>query len=169
MTENRSKSGYRTFLHEFIKDVFVVCPQCSKQAIVRSNGFSFREGAQDVKVVCTSCGFNRQLGRKPSVVLYPDTGRSKKVTEGKHIIIGAPVDPFFHLPLWIKMEVNGNLLWAYNYEHLDFMREFVNSKLRERNGGNLNRSMGSRLPRWMTSAKNRETISNAIDKIQKPK
>lgn len=165
---DRNKSAYRTFLYEFINDVLVVCPKCSNQAIVRSNGFSFRDGNNDVKVTCSSCGFNKRIDRNPTVVLNPAGTRGKKISEGKHMIIGVPIDPFFHLSVWIKHDVGDNVLWAYNYRHLEFIRDFIDSKLRERNGGNLNRSLGSRLPRWMTSSANRDAILKAINKLKIP-
>jgi hypothetical protein len=62
------------------------------------------------------------------------------------------------------------MLWAYNFEHLDFIEAFVSAKLREsqRDENDLwsNHSLFSRLPRWIQSAKNRETILKVISKIR---
>jgi hypothetical protein len=105
------------------------------------------------------------MTEKPTSVLY--SAINDQTIEGQHLIIGAPIDPFFHLPLWLTENVNGNLLWAYNYEHLEFIRNFVDSKLRERNGQDFsNKSLGSRLPKWLTSKNNRETILRTIEKIK---
>jgi hypothetical protein len=60
----------------------------------------------------------------------------------------------------------GQTLWAYNLGHLDFIEAFVTAELRERQPddryGWSNRSLFSRLPKWMQSAKNREQILKAI-------
>ena len=74
---------------------------------------------------------------------------------------------FFHLPVWLSVDFSGETLWAYNLEHLNFLAEHVGAKLRERNSLAFNvRSIGARLPRWMTAADNREAILKAIEKLK---
>lgn len=152
--EDRTKHTYRTHLYEFIKDVLVVCPACERQALVHTKGYTvFQPESKNVRVVCVHCGYNKIL--------------DSLSTRSKHLIIGAPVDPFFHLPLWLKTEIGEHLLWAYNMEHLDFLEQHVGAKLRERNGFNFQvKTIGARLPRWMTAAKRREEILNAIQKLK---
>lgn len=152
--EKRTKHTYRTHLYEFIKNVLVECPNCGQQALVNTNGYTiFQPEAVNVRVVCTHCGYNKMLDRLS--------------TRSKHLIIGAPVDPFFHLPLWLKMELGDELLWAYNQEHLDFLAQHVGAKLRERNGFKYQvKSIGARLPRWMTAARRREEVLRAIEKLR---
>lgn len=160
----RNTSGYETFIYQLAKDVLVVCPSCGGRAMVNTNGFAYPQNQKgDIKVICTRCGFNKVLHRKPTVVIR---GVPKKSSEGKHMIFGAPIDPFFHLPLWLTGRVQGNLLWAYNHEHLEFLKQFIEAKLRERNGKKLtNGSVGSRLPKWMTSKNNRITMLKAIERL----
>lgn len=106
--ETRTKHTYRLSLYDFIRDILVVCPQCQSCALVNTMGYTFfQREAVNIRVVCASCGFSKVLERRST--------RSPK------LIIGAPVDPFFHLPLWLQMEVGENLLWAYNRAHLDFL------------------------------------------------
>jgi hypothetical protein len=65
------------------------------------------------------------------------------------------------------MEFSGELLWAYNREHLDFLEQHVAAKLRERNGFNFNvKSIGARLPKWMTAANNREAVLKTMEKLR---
>jgi len=74
---------------------------------------------------------------------------------------------FFHLPVWLQTDFSGEILWAYNLEHLDFLAAHIGAKLRERNGFQFRvRSIGARLPRWMTSAGNREAVLKAIEKLR---
>lgn len=159
--EERSKQTYQTLLYQFAKDILVVCPQCSEQAIVHTGDFeTLRKSQCDIKVVCTTCGYNKTL-EKVSPRQEP------KQKKGNVLIFGGPIDPFFHLPVWLQADFSGQTLWAYNLEHLEFLAEHVGAKLRERNTGpRMNRSIGARLPRWMTAAGNREAVLKAIEKLK---
>jgi hypothetical protein len=152
--EPRTKHTYRTHLYDFIKDILVVCPSCEGMALVDTRGYAiFQREAKDVRVVCGKCGHSKTLDRI--------------VTRNISLKIGAPVDPFFHLPVWLQEEVGGELLWAYNREHLEFLEQHVGAKLRERNGFDYQvKSIGARLPRWMTAAKRRDAILKAINRLK---
>src|SRR4051812_17290553 len=99
--ELRTKDSYQTFVYDFMQfDILVVCPNCSKQAIVKPDNFSFKNVEQsDVKVICPNCGYNKKLLNKPGSILYSS---NDKVITGRHYVIGGAVDPFFYLPLWLK-------------------------------------------------------------------
>ncbi len=75
-------------------------------------------------------------------------------------------DPIFNLPLWFQTEIKGEILWAYNRDHLNEIRSYVSSKLRERQT-TTHTTMVEKLPSFIKSAKNRETILKAIDKLIK--
>jgi predicted RNA-binding Zn-ribbon protein involved in translation (DUF1610 family) len=152
--EERTKHTYRTNLYQFIKDILVECPSCGEKAIVHTKGYTIlQQEARDVRVVCGACGYNKVLDRKGTRELA--------------LLIGAPVDPFFQLPLWLKTKIGAQLLWAYNLEHLDFLVEHVGAKLRERNGFKHQvKSIGARLPRWMTTASSRSEMLKALEKMR---
>lgn len=83
-------------------------------------------------------------------------------------VLGAAVDPYFRQPLWLTISCCGQLLWAYNPEHLALLKQLVGARLRERNGlPPANKSLGSRLPRWMTAAGNRQKVLKAIGELEK--
>ena len=159
--EERSKHTYETLIYQFAKNILVVCPQCSEQAIVHTGDFEALKKAQyDIKVVCTNCGYNKAL-EKVSPRQEP------KQKKGNVLIFGGPIDPFFHLPVWLQADFSGQTLLAYNLEHLEFLAEHVGAKLRERNTSpRMSRSIGARLPRWMTAASNREAVLKAIEKLK---
>ncbi|HEU0051767.1 MAG TPA: hypothetical protein VFQ39_01275, partial [Longimicrobium sp.] len=71
------------------------------------------------------------------------------------------LDPVFALPLWLRTSCRGNLLWAYNAPHLDFLERWVGATLRHR-APNANRSLASRLPRWMTAANARDDVLGCL-------
>lgn len=164
----RTKDTYQKHVYDFIKDIYVVCPSCGGQGIIRCPEFSFRNrDERNIKLVCTKCGHSKRLEEKSDSIL---SASSNKIIRGRYFIIGGTVDPYFHLPLWLTINCCDNILWAYNYEHLDFLRGHVEAKLRERNTQSMaNKSLGSRLPRWMTSKKNRETVIKCIDELKNKK
>lgn len=156
--EKRSNEAYQTILYALIEhDVLVVCPSCEGLATVRTGGEVF---PKKVTAVCASCGFN-----KPMEI---STHRlDERQQRGQVKIYGAPVDPFFHLPVWLQADFEGETLWAYNHEHLDLLAAHIGAKLRERTGQPFkNRSIGARLPGWMTSAKNRKKTLKVIEKLR---
>lgn len=44
-----------------------------------------------------------------------------------------PTDPYFGFDLWLQTSVKDNTLWLYNLDHLDYLLEYVEAKLREDN------------------------------------
>ncbi len=75
-------------------------------------------------------------------------------------------DPVFNLPLWLQTSVKGHLFWAYNYQHLNEIKTYVISELRERQS-NYYMTMVERLPQFIKSAKNRNAILKIIEKLEK--
>ncbi|MES9684307.1 hypothetical protein CN514_20380 [Bacillus sp. AFS001701] len=68
--------------------------------------------------------------------------------------------------LWLQTHCCGKTLWAYNEEHLDFLENYVSASLRER-VPNINKSIASRLPNWIKSARNRDEVLKGINKLRK--
>ncbi len=159
--ETRTKHTYHKTIYDFVKEVLVVCPKCSGKAFVRADDFDTpKYEIIEVRIICSSCGFNKTLESRSK-------RKDPKQKEGNILIFGSPVDPFFHLPDWLQADFSSEILWAYNLEHIEFLAEHVGAKLRERNGFKFRiRSIGARLPRWMTSASNREAVFKAIEKLQ---
>ncbi|TAG17226.1 MAG: hypothetical protein EAZ32_13110 [Cytophagia bacterium] len=159
--KTRTKHTYRTPIYHFTKNILVVCPNCEGKALVRAESLTEpKPEISKAKIICTSCGYNKTLEN----ILKR---KAEKQKSGNVLIFGAPVDPFFHLPVWLQAEFSGEVLWAYNLEHLDFLAAHVGAKLRERNGFQFNvKSIGARLPRWMTAAHNREAILKALTKLK---
>lgn len=145
---SRSKSGYDKFLSEFTNLIYVICPTCHQRAVVETPQIAL--GTH--RVTCSHCGFSRATNAF-------QFSRISRVTIA---------DPYFSLPLWLTTQCGDNQLWAYNYEHLRFLREHVGSQLRERNGLAMrNQSLGSRLPKWMLTKKHRESVLKSIEYLEK--
>lgn len=148
-------------IYDFIRfDIPVVCPNCSQKAVVKV-GEEPHIGAE-AKVVCPACGYHKHHAQ-----LKDSTSVGKSVKVSSSYTLGAALDPYFKLPLWLQTHFEGHILWAYNTGHLELLKEHVGAKLRERNShDNSNQSIGSRLPRWMTSQKNREAILKKIAELE---
>jgi len=165
--KKRENIGYSIFLKDFLKfEIFVVCPKCSKKALVFSKEIIEQaEKKEETKLVCSNCGLNKKLAANPIA-----STNSSTYSKGKsdYVTLGGGIDPFFQLPLWLRAEVDGNILWAYNPQHLKFLSQYIEANLRERNHTpNANQSLGSRLPRWMTSKKNRDLVIKKIQYLEK--
>jgi len=79
---------------------------------------------------------------------------------------GTAIDPIFGLPLWLRTNCVGNILWAYNQDHLRELTAYVKASLRER-ANSSHWSMFSRIPQWFKSAKNRESILRCLDRLNR--
>jgi DNA-directed RNA polymerase subunit RPC12/RpoP len=159
MNSLRNKDSYQKQVYDFIKDMYVVCPSCKSKAIILipESGYIHKKA---VKLTCSACGYNKRYDEKPDEILHAS---KNKIITGKYVIIGGAIDPYFHIPLWLTIDCCDNILWAYNDEHLNFLQTHVEAKLRERSILDMkNKSLSSRLPKWMTSKKNRQAVLKAI-------
>jgi len=84
--------------------------------------------------------------------------------------VGDAADPYFHLPLWLRVACGNEVLWAYNERHLAFIEDYVRAENRRRTptlpGGPRNSLLESRLPRWMKLARNRAAVLASIAKLK---
>lgn len=142
------------FIDTFQDQVLVRCPRCQSCALVACRNLEIVHLFAPRRFSCQSCGASKDWA-----------GQEVGNTDSE-----VPVDPYFHYPLWLQIPCCGNILWAYNARHLAFIEDFVQATLRERqpdeqNSGS-NRSLASRLPRWLQSRKNRDAILKAIATLQ---
>ena len=145
VTVKRAPTEPRT-IDDFIKEIFVMCPRCSKMATVKSKG-----GFGLARLTCKSCALTK----------------SKEV---RAYGLGGAADPYFGLPLWLQAPCSPHTLWAYNPDHLSFLRQFVEATDRRRpdrsSTDRLNGLLASRLPKWVQLSKNRDRILRVIATIE---
>ncbi|HYR11692.1 MAG TPA: hypothetical protein VEQ60_28170 [Longimicrobium sp.] len=157
MTTTRFRS-YDERLSDFGGKCLVACPRCSERALVRVRG---PDDNPPVQLTCVHCGHSAGwVPSNPGVVTAADPQKFPG-----HVAYGGPVDPYFHLPLWLQAPCRGETLWAYNAAHLQWLEDFVGAELRERAPGEhgwSNQGLASRLPPWMQSAKNRDDVLRCI-------
>ena len=73
-------------------------------------------------------------------------------------------DPYFDCALWFVGDIKGDVFWAYNDEHLKFIRDYVGATLRIRQPYK-NSSLASRLPAFVLAKKNRAAVLKEIDRM----
>jgi hypothetical protein len=121
-------------------------------------------------VVCPRCQGRAEVVVQDSITAVPRVVCSRcSYAEAKkwagHVPNGAPVDHSTGLPLWLQTPCAGQMLWAWSAWHLDFLERYVAADLRERTP-NINKSLASRLPRWIKSAKNRDAVLKGIARLR---
>lgn len=125
-------------IYEFVDNVLVECPRCKNCA-----NMTWVPMKSIPKLVCEKCGL---------------------VTVSPVASYGGP--EFCGVSLWLKTGCCSNTLWAYNKEHLDFLENYVRASIREQLP-NINQSLVSRLPTWIKSGKNRESVLKCINNLKR--
>jgi hypothetical protein len=129
--------------------VLIVCPKCSGKAMV----VPLRENK--IRATCHHCGFTSEKSADKRTFCWHDEN---------------PGDGYFGFALWLTTSCCGNSLWAFNNKHLELLESYVAATLRERQvdekRGWRNASFGSRLSKWIKSAKNREAILKSVNELK---
>jgi hypothetical protein len=142
MCQERFRDGGSALADWAEPEVLVVCPRCSERAVVRRV-----EALPARRLSCAHCGLARE-------------------SDGATSSWGAPVDPWFGVPLWLTADFRGHVVWAYNGRHLSELWDYVAATHRERQPtAGAAMSMLERLPAWMTSAKHREELVAALERL----
>lgn len=77
-------------------------------------------------------------------------------------------DPYFHYPLYFQASYRGNIIWALNREHLQYLIDYLSADLRTAPLDTCCtlKSQSDRLPAFMKTAKNRDGIVKLLTKLQ---
>ena len=154
---NHTFTNPNTWLVDFAHSFDVVCPKCSGHSkVFRSNNAPYT-----ARFACPNCGTSHDWKGSSSIECRSATPPKESV-----VCYGGPFDAYFHYPLFLSTSSCGNTLWAFNKEHLEFLVSYVEAKHRKSNpdfGGN--KTLASRLPQWMISKKNRESVSKSLTKL----
>ena len=87
-----------------------------------------------------------------------------KIINQSRGVVNNAIDPYFGLPLWLQASCCAHVLWAYNHAHLDFIKQYVTQLIRP--SGLYNRSLISRLPKWIKSSNNRNAVLRVIERLE---
>ena len=135
-------------LTDFRTEVLVVCPACRKQAVA-----SVEYENEKSRLQCPSCGYNKV--KTTEARLFGIKG---------HIEVAAHV--YFSAELWLVHPFKSDVVWAYNYAHLDYLESYISAKLREHKERS-HFTLLEKLPRFYHDAKNRTALLKLINKMRK--
>ncbi len=130
---------------DFGPRMLVDCPACGAAAIVDDAPRDpAQPHAQPRQMHCTACP--------------------------KRIAAAVSASPSLGLNLRLQVPTRHGVLVAWNEAHLDYLEHYIADGLRREHvsaGGVRNRSVISRLPAWVKSAKNREEILKGIASLRR--
>ncbi|MCC9073616.1 hypothetical protein LNQ49_18720 [Flavobacterium sp. F-65] len=142
-------------VYQYIAYGKAYCNHCFEKYEFESQ--PLKECPEKYRAKCPHCSFQEEW--KPKI---------KKVLQNSKINDGLIKEEWYNLPLWFQKEVDGNVFWAYNQEHIDYLERYIGASLRERNSKiNYSSSLVSRLPKFVKEAKNREKLLKIIEKWKK--
>lgn len=147
MTSNRFQDQNHR-LSDFEKEVWVVCPKCSQQAITRLN-----DEAKEARLQCVYCGYSKSVSK---CVEYAE-GKFAELKHAAHL--------YFDVELWLAHSFKGDKFWAYNLEHLQYLEDYISAKLREHKD-RTHFTLLEKLPKFYHDAKNREALLKIIKKLK---
>jgi hypothetical protein len=148
-------------------DRFLVrCPRCSRRAAITQRDASRHALFDPRMLVCNHCGLVRDwTDHLPGEVFIRNGEWCQRPDRKKGISIGGPFDWYFGLPLWLQTPCCGHILWAYNAEHLSFLRRYVSAELRV-SRTTRNKTLANSLPTWMKTAKHRDEVLKGLDRLE---
>ncbi|MEZ4859342.1 MAG: hypothetical protein R2781_11085 [Flavobacteriaceae bacterium] len=128
------------------------CPNCAAEIeFIIPN---VNEKKETVAITCSNCGTTENYNPRNIEIQW------------MYLATGKPSDSYFGLPLWLTDNFRGNNFWAYNYEHLEYLKNYISADLREKNGRK-HSTMVEKLPNWMKSGKNREKLLKLITELER--
>jgi hypothetical protein len=140
-----------TCLQHFNSAVLLSCPRCRQCAELVPSTSKPRKATRPIirQALCRHCGYCSQF----------------ESATFDHACVAT--DWHRRLPLWLQVPCCGRVLWAFNEDHLSFLRQFIQARLRERarDPRHSNHSMTSRLPQWMQAAKHRDEVLRGLDRL----
>ena len=123
-------------LYSYFDRKIVCCPKCLEPIDLA-----------DDRIACLHCGYS-------------------KIFESHGTSFFRVLETGLKLKYFLEIDCCNHRLTAVNVNHLNFIKEYVESDLRERIP-NVNQSMASRLPQWIKDKKNRSEILKCIQKLYK--
>ncbi|MFD9127636.1 hypothetical protein [Kitasatospora sp. NPDC059571] len=179
----------RTGPHLPVDSALVRCPHCDARAVrtgrqvacggcghVRTAGHSFHGPVQVVvEGRCGSCG--RAARREVERPRWPDTVRALALrcpcgTLGSHPVAVYPswwrnqgTDPVSGLPLWLRADLRGQVVWALDAEHLAYLEGILGGEPGFRPGSRYG-TLGSRLPAWIKQARSRDDVLQRLRRLR---
>lgn len=134
-------------ISEFYKDVVVHCLGCNNKAIATVNFET-----KTAKLICTSCGYSKQEN-----IYINIANQTPTMQTAAHLYFGAK--------LWLQLPFKNEIVWAYNYQHLDYLEAYIAATIRESNN-RTHFTLLEKLPKFYHDAKNRIALLKLMEKLK---
>lgn len=152
-------------LHKAVRDtryydytVHNFCPHCDYHYRVEIDNPT-EQHRSVLNVRCPRCGTVQQGRVKKTPSSYYDVFSRDTGKMGK--------DPCFGLRLWYLSDYAGQLVWALNREHLNYIINYVSAHLRQKPLPLLyGKTQSDHLPTFMKTSKNRAGILKVLRRLQ---
>lgn len=160
--KNRFVNEHKMLIR-FADQILVQCPKCSGLAkvIIPQNAVGYADpyvwDRLSRRVLCTKCSFMKEV--HPRRGPHNDWKFDFTLSKGS-----SAVDWFYGLPLYLQTPFRGHILWAFNFNHLNYLERYIRAEIRESAPYYL--SIESTLPKWIKLSKNRDNLLKAISKIK---
>ncbi len=133
------------------------CPTCGKQIKFKIERVTQKK--EKMKITCPHCQSTESY--KPKYTKLPTTGYGMFYGESQK----SGKDCLFDAELWLAKKYKQNLFWANNYEHLEYLEDYIQAKIREPNEV-MRMSMIAKLPLFIKSKKNRNDLLKIIEQLK---
>jgi NAD-dependent dihydropyrimidine dehydrogenase PreA subunit len=150
----------------------VPVPQYGARLVASPPGARFGNARITGRARCTSCGTMHEVDATLTLSGTPVTVR-REACRGCGSSVDVPVtaslprglhDPYYGMDLYLTVDTTDGVLFAYNGYHLALLRAYVAATHRSKSTNN-NYAWTSRLPAWITAAKNRDKVLRALGKL----
>lgn len=168
-----SKEGY---FYERDKNAKIKCCDCGYISYSHKSWLGYYVGYIGLEYkgrACGNCGsmFQKEFERtkepyKLGLAKCPTCNQEREYEINWYRYIGElPTDPYFGLELYYQKNIKNGLLWIYNLEHLNYLKDYLNSNIRKREYVG-QYSMIARLPEFIISSKNKNSIVKQLEKFE---
>lgn len=193
-TQSRFTDENKTLAH-FGETILVACPACGKQAQIRRDELRnarlscaacslvkefYAERFQlSLNSACPKCGqritntwYDQPKPHASILITCPHCGKKQEypLKSLKYRITRlsarAGEDPYFGATLWLRLPFRDELFWAYNADHLNYLKRYIAALHRQRNE-RTGMTLVERLPTFIKSAKNRPALLRLISQLEK--
>jgi hypothetical protein len=136
-------------------DLFLVeCPRCGHCTKVQPAAKIVRRfhKIQTRRVVCGACAYVKEWPKDADATILG------------YILHNTAFDWYFKLPPWLQTPCCGEVLFAFNAEHLSYIEAFMLADLRD--AVHRNWSLASRPPKWIQHRHNRDDVLAGIERLR---
>ncbi|MBQ4820727.1 hypothetical protein [Aquimarina sp. MMG016] len=139
-----------TEVRELEKHIYSInrnCPFCAE--IMTYKSAPTTKIKKEIEVSCDQC--QKKLCYPPKIEIIKEW-----ISKGKTV----------ELHYWYETKYKGEWFWALNEEHLEYLEQFIASKLRERSLYRSGMMLVDKLPQFIKDKKNRDSLLKTISKLK---